>query len=130
MILLGTADEGGVKETTLTIQEVTPLGYDDLPISKTERYQPFSRYPFIVRDIAMWVPTQTTPEDVLAVIRAAAGVLLLRSEKFDEFKKGEKTSLAFLLVFQSFEKTLTDAEVNAVMEKVYSAAKEKEWEVR
>ena len=130
MILLGTADEGGVKETTLTIQEVTPLGYDDLPISKTERYRPFSRYPFIVRDIAMWVPTQTTPEDVLAVIRATAGELLTRSEKFDEFEKGEKTSLAFRLVFQSFEKTLTDAEANTVMEKVYAAVRAKGWEVR
>src|SRR3989344_4045509 len=48
-IMLGTADKEGVKEAPLEIQEATPLGYEDLPVSKTERYQPFSRYPFIVR---------------------------------------------------------------------------------
>ncbi len=127
-IMLGTADKEGIKE--IPLEAVEASAYEDLPLSDTERYQPFSRYPFIVRDIAMWVPAQTTPEDVLAVIRAAAGELLARSEKFDEFKKGEKTSLAFRLVFQSFEKTLTDAEANGIMEKVYAAVKGKGWEVR
>ena len=126
--MLGTADKDGVKESPLEAVEAS--AYEDLPLSDTERYQPFSRYPFIVRDIAMWIPAQTTPEDVLAVIRAAAGELLALSEKFDEFKKGEKTSLAFRLVFQSFEKTLTDAEVNGVMDKVYAEVKKKGWEVR
>ena len=130
MTMLGTADEDGIQEAPLEIQEATPLGYEDFPISKTERYQPFSRYPFIVRDIAMWIPAETKQEDVLVVVRKAAGELLTRSEKFDEFKKGDKTSLAFRLVFQSFEKTLTDEEANAAMEKVYAAVKEKGWEVR
>jgi len=47
----------------------------------------------------------------------------LRSWKFDEFEKGGKQSFAFRIVFQSFEKTLTDAEANAVMEKIYVALK-------
>ncbi|OGG66304.1 hypothetical protein A3D71_03945 [Candidatus Kaiserbacteria bacterium RIFCSPHIGHO2_02_FULL_55_20] len=128
--MLGTADTSGVREFALETHEATPRGYEELPISNTERYQPFSRYPFIVRDIALWTPAGTEPDAVLLVIRAQAGQLLLRSEKFDEFKKGDKTSLAFRLVFQSFEKTLTDAEVNAVMEKVYAAVKGKGWEVR
>ena len=101
-----------------------------VPISKTEHYQPFSKYPSIVRDIALWVPTETEPENVLAVIRKAAGELLVRSEKFDEFKKGDKTSLAFRLVFQSFDRTLTDEDANSRMESVYAAAKKEGWEVR
>ena len=107
-----------------------PQKYEDYPISELQKYQPFSHYPFIVRDIAMWVPSETKPEDVLAVLRSAAGELLTRSEKFDEFKKGDRTSLAFRLVLQSPEKTLTDEEANAVMEKVYASVKEKGWEVR
>ena len=137
-VMLGTADKDGVKESPLEIQEVSPLGYADLPLSKTDRYQPFSRYPFIVRDIALWTPVGTESETVLAIIRAAAGSfdsaqdkeLLVHSELFDRFEKGGKLSLAFRLVFQSFEKTLTDAEANAIMERVYAAVKEKEWEVR
>src|SRR3990167_9426483 len=44
MTMLGSADEGGIQEAQLEIQEATPLGYADLPTSKTERYKPFSRY--------------------------------------------------------------------------------------
>ncbi|MBI5457452.1 phenylalanine--tRNA ligase subunit beta [Candidatus Kaiserbacteria bacterium] len=129
MTMVGTVEEGGtVSEEPL--EAAAASAYDDLPLSTTERYQPFSKYPFIVRDIAMWVPAETKPKDVLSVIRAEAGELLTRSEKFDEFKKGGKLSLAFRLVFQSFEKTLTDTEVNVVMEKVYAAVKGKGWEVR
>ena len=127
-IMLGTADKEGIKEVPLEAKEAS--AYEDLPLSTTDRYRPFSRYPFIVRDIALWTPTGTEPEAVLAVIRAQAGELLVRSELFDRFEKGGKLSLAFRLVFQSFEKTLTDAEVNAVMEKVYAAVKAKGWEVR
>src|SRR3989338_8178223 len=115
-IMLGTADSGGVKE--ISLEPIEASTYDDLPISTTDRYHSFSKYPFIVRDIALWTPAGTEPETVLSIIRAQAGQLLVRSELFDRFEKGEKTSLAFRLVFQSFEKTLTDEEVKAVMEKV------------
>ena len=127
--VLGIADESGVREGPLTVVGGAST-YENLPLSETERYQSFSRYPFIVRDIALWTPAGTKPEDVLEIIRAEAGELLVRSELFDRFEKGEKLSLAFRLVFQSFEKTLTDAEVNAVMEKVYAAVAEKDWQVR
>ncbi|OGG57557.1 hypothetical protein A2853_01665 [Candidatus Kaiserbacteria bacterium RIFCSPHIGHO2_01_FULL_55_17] len=127
-IMLGTADEKGVREEPL--KGLTSEIYDDLPTSTTERYKIFSRFPFIVRDIALWVPASATAEEVLEVIRSHAGELLVRSEKFDEFKKGEKTSLAFRLVFQSFDRTLTDEDANARMESVYKAVKEKGWEVR
>ncbi len=129
-VVLGTADKDGIREIPPDIQEATPLGYEDLPLSYTERYQAFSRYPFIVRDIALWTPAGTEPEEVLAVIRTQAGELLMRSELFDRFEKGDKLSLAFRLVFQSFEKTLTDAEANAVMENIYTAVKARDWDVR
>ena len=116
--------------TEKILDGVPAPAYENLPISKTEHYQPFSKYPSIVRDIALWVPTETEPENVLAVIRKAAGELLVRSEKFDEFKKGDKTSLAFRLVFQSFDRTLTDEDANSRMESVYAAAKKEGWEVR
>lgn len=128
-IMLGMADEEGVSELPLE-EGLEAVAYEQLETSKTERYKPFSKYPFIVRDIAMWVASAATEEQVLAALREAAGPLLVRSEKFDEFKKGEKTSLAFHLIFQSFEKTLTDEEANEAMEHVYKAVKEKGWEVR
>ena len=104
--------------------------YETLPLSTTERFQPFSKYPFASRDIALWVPNETTEGDVLKMIRSSAGELLVRSELFDTFKKAERTSLAFRLVFQSFDRTLTEFDVNERMDSISSALKVKGFEIR
>lgn len=104
--------------------------YEKLPPTQTARYEPFSKYPFIVRDIALWVPEDTKADEVLGIIRSAAGALLVRSSLFDEFKKEGRMSYAFRLVFQSFDKTLTDDEANERMESVNSAVAEAGWQVR
>ena len=129
-VMLGTVDEGGAKEVPLEIQEVTPLGYEDLPVSETERYLAFSRYPSITRDIALWVPEGTETTSVETIIRGSAGELLVRIDPFDRFEKNGKLSLAFRLVFQSFDRTLTDEDANSRMESIYSTVKGKGWEVR
>ena len=129
-ILIATADSTGIQERPL--ESASASASEDLPVSTTERYQSFSRYPSMVRDIALWVPSATEPDSVLSVIREHAGDLLVRSEKFDEYKneKTGKTSYAFRLIFQSFDRTLTDEDTNQRMESVYSGVKEKGWEVR
>ena len=127
-VVLGTVDKDGVKEESL--KATTADAYEDLPSSQTERYKQFSRYPAIVRDIALWVPKGTSANDVLSVITHHAGDLLVRSGKFDEFAKGERTSFAFRLVFQSFDRTLFDQDANIHMESIYAAVKENDWEVR
>ena len=89
------------------------------------RYTKLSPYPFMLRDIALWVPEGVTSESVLEIITREAGELLRVKRLFDvftkEFPEGKKTSYAFNLVFQSFEKTLSDEEVNAIMERVTTA---------
>jgi phenylalanyl-tRNA synthetase beta chain len=98
---------------------------------KGQMFQAFSPFPFIVRDVALFVPSDTRAEAVANVIKANAGKLVARGpELFDEFSKDGKKSLAFRLVFQSFDRTLSDAEVNKSMEKVYIALKANGWEVR
>ncbi|HVZ76293.1 MAG TPA: phenylalanine--tRNA ligase subunit beta [Candidatus Paceibacterota bacterium] len=104
--------------------------YEDLPLSTAVRYQPFSKYPYIVRDIAMWTPAGTEPDAVSKMIADQAGDLCVKISLFDQFQKAEKTSLAFRLIFQSFERTLTEVEVNEIMEKVSAALKEKGFEIR
>ncbi len=127
---VATAEEKGeVKEYKLS-DIPAPTAYPAGESSALLRYKTFSRYPFIVRDIAMWVPTGTTPESVLEILAAQSGPLLVRSELFDTFVKGEKTSLAFRLVFQSFEKTLTDDEINTIMSLVTAALTAKGFEIR
>ncbi|MDO8594021.1 MAG: phenylalanine--tRNA ligase subunit beta [bacterium] len=150
-----------------------PKSYADLKFSAPSetKYEKFSVYPFIVRDVALFVsplekgetrklgasqdlerpssdakgvqlryggPESSeagvvfpSAESVARIIKENAGELVVRGpELFDEFAKDGKKSLAFRLVFQSFDRTLQDEEVNSVMEKVYAALKGKGWEVR
>ncbi|TSC87280.1 MAG: Phenylalanine-tRNA ligase beta subunit [Parcubacteria group bacterium Gr01-1014_8] len=103
---------------------------ENLPVSQTERYQPFSRFPSITRDIALWVPSGVKPEGIESMIRSHAGELLIRIDLFDQFEKGGKTSFAFRLVFQSFDKTLTDDDANHRMESIYKALRTQGYEIR
>ncbi|HEY4517525.1 MAG TPA: phenylalanine--tRNA ligase subunit beta [Candidatus Paceibacterota bacterium] len=100
----------------------------DFDISKY--YKPFSVYPFALRDIALFVPEETTSEEILVIIKKEAGELLVRSTLFDEFKKEGKISYAYHLVFQSMGKTLSDEEVNKIMEKISVSLGAKGWQVR
>lgn len=94
-------------------------------------YTPFSIYPFILRDIALWVPAETDVVDIEKTIRAAAGTLLVRLDQFDRFEKEGRVSYAFRMVFQSKERTLTDEEVNVRMAEVTEAvATRANWQVR
>ena len=97
------------------------------------RYQSLSTYPFIVRDIAIFVPLEVTEDYIEVLLKKEAGSLVVRFSQFDKFhKEGEsRVSYGYRMVFQSFEKTLTDDEVNAVMEKVTAKCNaEKDWQVR
>ena len=94
-------------------------------------YEPVSKYPAIVRDIAVFVPLNEKVENVLDIIENTAGKLLIDTDLFDIYENEERKSLAFHLIFQSPEKTLTDEEINAVMQKVFEATEANpDWEVR
>lgn len=93
-------------------------------------YKPFSIYPFIARDIALWVPAGIEANTIENVIRENAGELLVRLNQFDRFEKEGKVSLAFRLVFESMERTLTDEEVNSIMAKITTTLSSRGYEVR
>ena len=122
---------------TLINEFQVPSSYSDLNFQPATKnvYKKFSVFPFIVRDIAVFVPqsieSQTVWESVQKGIRVVVATSLLeRYSLFDTFKKGDKVSYAFRIVFQSSEKTLTDEEVNKIMESIYTEIKVNNWEVR
>jgi phenylalanyl-tRNA synthetase beta subunit len=96
------------------------------------KFKMWSLYPFIARDIAVWVPEEIKSENVAKIIKENMGDMVIRGpELFDEFKKGNQISYAFRLVFQSYERTLTDLEVNDIMTKITNKIKENNgWQVR
>lgn len=98
-----------------------------------QKFNPWSPYPFIVRDVAVWVPDTTTPEQVRQCILDAVDMTFVVKGPyiFDTFARDGRMSCACRMIFQSYERTLTDEEIAPVMEKVYSALQKNEgWEIR
>jgi phenylalanyl-tRNA synthetase beta chain len=129
LTMVGIVSEKGKPEEK-ELEAMSAESYDELPTSQTERYRSFSKYPYIVRDIAMWTPMGTNADDVLNAIRKESGELCQVVRLFDSFEKAERVSLAYRIIFQSFERTLTETEVNAVMERVAESLKAKGFEIR
>jgi phenylalanyl-tRNA synthetase beta subunit len=107
-----------------------PLIENQAPVA----YQSVSPYPFIVRDIAVWVPDGITWEDIRALAVQIDSPWIIRIDCFDTFQKEidgvKKTSYAFRFVLQAKDKTLTDAQANEVADKMYALLKEKGYEIR
>lgn len=125
--------EKGVVEFDLSALLETlpaPTAYEPYEESGDVHYKPYSTYPHVTRDIALWVTEGTDAEEVERILNDAVGGLRIRTTLFDEFTKDGKVSYAFRLVFQSFDRTLTDGEVNTLMENVYAAARGQGWEIR
>jgi len=107
-----------------------PKKYLDLPVIENKIYNHISSYPFILRDIAVWIPAETDPEKLLDLIKKESGDLLVNVKLFDRYEKENRISYAYRLVFQSHEKTLTDEEINPVMDSINDKVAVKNWEVR
>jgi phenylalanyl-tRNA synthetase beta chain len=130
VVMLGTISE---KEKPLEAElpaNESATEYQTLPLSSAVRYQTFSKYPYIVRDISVWVPEGEFRDKASSLIEQNAGDLLGKVYLVDTFEKNGKISMAYRLIFQSYERTLTEVEVNEVMEKVSAKLKEKGFEIR
>jgi phenylalanyl-tRNA synthetase beta chain len=127
--------ETDIAEAILTDTNLELLGnYEPRKVSLGS-YKPFSMYPFALRDIAVWTPEKTEESEVLNLIIKDAGTLLARIDLFDRFSKEvdgeERISYAFRLVFESFDRTLSDEDLNPLMEKITATLNAQEgWQVR
>ncbi len=94
--------------------------------TKNERFSAWSLFPFIARDVAVWVPENTDPKIILDIFFEHGKDLLARPPRlFDKFSKDGKTSFAFRLVFQAQNKTLTDAETYTIVDNINNTLKNK-----
>jgi phenylalanyl-tRNA synthetase beta chain len=89
------------------------------------RFEPIAKFPETYRDISLLVDQSVASSEIYDLILKTSAPLIQRVDLYDYFagkkiEKGKK-SLTFSLAFQSQEKTLTDAEVNPVFEKVVQA---------
>ena len=89
------------------------------------RVVPVARFQPLGRDIALVVPESLAAADVAATLRAAGGEMLRRIELFDIYRgtplgSGEK-SLAWRAVFAAEDRTLTDEEIDAEVDRLVAA---------
>ena len=88
------------------------------------KFKEISIYPTVNKDIAVILDKDITSDEVSKVIKKAAGNLLVNSKLFDVYTSamlGDKKSMAYSLTFGSNTKTLTDDEINPIMEKIIEA---------
>lgn len=104
-------------------------------IPEGKKYENISNYPFIVRDISVFMPDSSDQNELIDIVKQNGTELLLKTYIFDVFtKKTEdgqfKKSCACRLIFQSFDRTLEEGEVNKVMEGISLAISKKGWVIR
>ncbi|MBH8565048.1 phenylalanine--tRNA ligase subunit beta [Nostoc sp. CENA67] len=102
------------------------LDQDDI---LTPTFKGYSTYPASDRDIAFFAPVKVSVAELEKAITKAGKDLLTSVELFDEYRgenvpQGQR-SLAFRLVYRASDRTLTDAEVEPVHNKVREALVEK-----
>lgn len=81
----------------------------------------WSPYPFIVRDIAVWI-SEGQGNNLKEIVDTFAQEYCAKPARmFDTFEKDGRKSVAYRFVFQSAEKTLTDTEVELMMSPLIDA---------
>lgn len=100
------------------------LGIDDRAHEEVgkRRFEPLPRFPAAVRDLALVVAQSVTNQELEQSIAAACGPLLESIRLFDVYEgpplKSEEKSLAYTLVFRAPERSLTNEEVDALVQAV------------
>lgn len=99
-------------------------------VGAEQEFRGIPKYPAVVRDLSLLVSDVVRVQEIEDALEAAGGALLIDTDLFDTYESGGKKSVAFHLVFQSNDRTLTDEEVTRDFQKIAEAAKAKGWEVR
>ncbi len=92
-------------------------------------YREVSRFPTVVRDLALVVAQDIPAQALLDGLKAAAAEYVGEVVLFDVYQgksiESDKKSLAFRVVMQDTEKTLSDGEVDAALAKMIEFAAKK-----
>lgn len=86
------------------------------------KYKPLPKYPSMVRDIALVLKEDILVGDIEKIIRKHGKGLIEKIELFDIYKGNQidegMKSVAYSITYRSYEKTLTDDEVNQIQNSI------------
>lgn len=109
--------EGPVFLLELDLERLLPV------VSREFKYNPLPRFPSVSRDTALIIDRSVKYEEVLALVKGLP--LVTQVVLFDVYEGGQvpkgKKSIAFRVVYQSPDHTLTDEEVNQVQQQMVDA---------
>lgn len=91
------------------------------------QFKPYSKFPMVRRDISFWVDEKYPAHTILQCVNHKAGELLHQSFFFDVYfteQEPQKRSLALALCWQHPTRTLVDAEVDDLVQKVVDLLKQ------
>ena len=109
---------------------VLELSIDKLNVkTKPIKFKSASKLPSITKDLAFIVDKNVTSEEVEKLIKKSGSRMLTNIEVFDVYTGIgiglDKKSMAYSLTFSDNKKTLTDEEVNSLMEKIIDTVSKK-----
>lgn len=90
-------------------------------------FQAYSKYPPIYKDISFWVDhyVENSIEQLWVehnncceLIREVTGDLAEDISLMDKYQKGDRVSLAYRITYRSYDRTLTNEEINGLQERV------------
>jgi phenylalanyl-tRNA synthetase beta chain len=111
----------GIKQSVVYIQFDLMLLFNCYQ-NKQVVYHEISKYPSVERDLALVVPQATIYEAIESSIQAAKLTALKETRVFDIFESDklghQKKSVAINFVFNAPDKTLTDVEIDGMMQQL------------
>lgn len=100
----------------LTLYEAVALHY---------QVQSISKYPAVKRDLALVVSEEVNAAELAETIMKSGADLLTRVDLFDVYRSSQlgqdKKSLAYALTFQSYQSTLQDETISAIIDRILEA---------
>ena len=82
-------------------------------------FKPYSAEPPCYKDISYWVGENYEERDMLDIVRSLGGSLVESVKLTDEFtNKTGRRSKTYRITYRSWDKSLTNEEVNAIQERI------------
>ena len=114
-----------VSKDNIYLMEIDLEMLENLGVKKLE-YQEISKYPSISKDVAFVLNKSISNEEIMSDMKKSAGKYLTSIELFDIYDiDKDNHSLAYKMVFSSFDGTLTDDVVMPIFDKVIEDIKTK-----
>jgi len=117
----------------MAIPDIRILWSDDPRITSqfkdiNSKFKDVSKYPSTLRDISFIIDKDISLNSYYEIVRECAGDLIEEVQLLDTYKNAkkfgeDKVSYTFRIVYRSFERTLTNEEVNAIQDKIIEKTK-------